>query len=217
MTDPQRDPPRDTSSGPNKTSRCPSTKVAPGGRRSSTSTMPSRPMTGVGSISAPADSLYKLTLPPMTGVPKASQASDMPSMASESCHMTSGCSGFPKFKQFTTASGRAPTQARFMIDSATTLAVPARGSTAHQRWLPSVVMAKARPVSTPVVGCRSLSTEASSPGPITVFRNSWWSYWRYTQAGSTSKPRRAAPGSIGAGRSAAAGPRGFAGAARGRS
>ena len=53
----------------------------------------------------------------------------MPSMASDSCHMTSGCSGLPKLRQFTTAMGRAPTQARFSTASATTRPVPARGST----------------------------------------------------------------------------------------
>ena len=42
---------------------------------------------------------------------------------------------------------------------------PARGSTAHQRWLPSVVSASARPVSTPVTGCLRRSTVASPPGP----------------------------------------------------
>ena len=51
----------------------------------------------------------------------------MPSMASDSCHMTSGCSGLPKLRQLTTASGRAPTQARFSTDSATVSAVPCAG------------------------------------------------------------------------------------------
>ncbi len=82
------------------------------------------PMTGLGSMSAPRDSLYRLTLPPMTGSPNARHASDMPSMASESCHMTSGWVGLPKFRQFTTANGRAPTQARLSRDSATVNAVP---------------------------------------------------------------------------------------------
>ena len=49
---------------------------------------------------------------------------DMPSMASDSCHMTSGWVGLPKLRQFTTASGRAPTQARLSTDSATVSAVP---------------------------------------------------------------------------------------------
>ncbi len=52
---------------------------------------------------------------------------------------------------------------------------------AHQRWLPSVVMARPRPVSSPVVGCFSRRTAASPPGPSTVLRNNWWSYWDDTQ------------------------------------
>ena len=48
----------------------------------------------------------------------------MPSIASDSCHITSGCSGLPKLRQLTSASGRAPTHARFSTDSATTSAVP---------------------------------------------------------------------------------------------
>ena len=120
-------------------------------------------------------------------------------------------------RQFTTASGRAPTQARFMSDSATTLTVPPRGSTEHQRWLPSVVMARPLPVSTPVVGCRSFSTAASSPGPTTVFRNNWWSYCLYTHAGSTSRSSRSAPTSAGACRSSPDGPDGASGSAIGLS
>ena len=42
----------------------------------------------------------------------AAGARPCPSIASESCHMTSGCSGLPKLRQLTTATGRAPTQAR---------------------------------------------------------------------------------------------------------
>ena len=41
-------------------------------------------------------------MPPMTGSPRARQASAMPSIASDSCHITSGCSGLPKFRQLTT-------------------------------------------------------------------------------------------------------------------
>src|SRR5438034_909816 len=39
------------------------------------------------------------------GVPSASQASPMPSMAWENCHMTSGFSGLPKLRQFVAAMG----------------------------------------------------------------------------------------------------------------
>ena len=129
-------------------------------------------------------------MPPTTGRSKARQASAIPSMASESSHITSGCSGLPKFRQLTSASGRAPTHARLRTDSATTRAVPARGSTAHQRWLPSVVRASARPVSTPVTGCLRRSTVASPPGPATVLRKSWWSYCPQTQAGSVEHPEQ---------------------------
>ena len=108
-----------------------------------------------------------------------------------SCHITSGCSGLPKLRQLTSPSGRAPTHARFIAASATTSAVPRRGSSAHHRWLPSTVRARPRPVSVPLVGCFSRSTVASPPGPSTVLRKSWWSYWLNTHDGSAS--RRAGP------------------------
>ena len=101
----------------------------------------------------------------------------MPSTASDSCHMTSGCSGLPKLRQLTTAMGRAPAQATLRAPSATVDAVPARGSMAHHVGLESVVRANplaegGRP------GAASRSTAASPPGPSTVLRKSWWSYWR---------------------------------------
>src|SRR5580693_688608 len=65
----------------------------------------------------------------------------MPSMVSESCHITSACSGFPKLRQLTTAAGVAPTQARLATASARTSAVPRRGSSAQARGLESVVTA----------------------------------------------------------------------------
>ena len=46
--------------------------------------------------------------------------------------MTSGCSGFPKLRQLTTATAVAPTQARLATPSARTSAVPRRGSSAHR-------------------------------------------------------------------------------------
>ena len=49
------------------------------------------------------------------------------------------------------------------------------------------------------VGCFRRSTVASPPGPSTVLRNSWWSYWRKTHAGSASSSSRSAPASAGAG------------------
>ena len=98
-------------------------------------------------------------------------------MHSESCHITSGCSGFPKFRQFTTAAGVAPTQARLATASARASAVPARGSSAQARGLESVVSATPR-TETGNPGPASRRSAASAPGPATVFKNSWWSYWR---------------------------------------
>ena len=54
------------------------------------------------------------------------------------------------------------------MDSATVIAVPILGSTAHHRWFPSVVTASPRPVSSPETGCLSLRTAAFEPGPATV-------------------------------------------------
>ena len=75
------------------------------------------PMTGVGKIAPVGDSLYRETFPPTTGTPRASHPSAMPSTASVSCQATSGFSGLPKFRQFVTPSGSAPTQARFAAHS----------------------------------------------------------------------------------------------------
>ena len=113
----------------------------------------------------------------MTGNEKARHASAIPSMHSESCHMTSGCSGFPKLRQFTTATGVAPTQARFATPSASVSAVPVRGSSAQARGLESVVTATPRDEGGRPGPARRNSA-ASAPGPTTVFKNSWWSYWR---------------------------------------
>ena len=101
----------------------------------------------------------------------------MPSMASDSCHITSGCSGLPKLRQLTTATARAPTQATLSAPSATIMAVPARGSSAHHRGFESVDRARPRRLGGRP-GPASRSSAASPPGPATVFKNSWWSYWR---------------------------------------
>ena len=85
----------------------------------------------------------------MTGIAEPRQASASPSTLSESCHMTVGCSGFPKLRQLTTAEGRAPTHARFAIDSASTSATPPRGSSAHARGFESVEIATPRLVRQP--------------------------------------------------------------------
>ena len=67
----------------------------------------------------------------MTGSDSARQLAAIPSMHSDSCHITSACSGFPKFRQLTTATAVAPTQARLATPSASVNAVPARGSRAQ--------------------------------------------------------------------------------------
>src|SRR5215471_10773581 len=111
---------------------------------------------------SPRVSLYKLTLPPVIGVPSASQASLMPSIACESCHMISGFSGLPKFRQFVAATGMAPVQATLRADSATACMAPSFGSSQHQRPLQSSDMASARCV--PLIRI----SPASPPGPSTV-------------------------------------------------
>src|ERR1017187_5615167 len=93
----------------------------------STPTGPTMPMTGGGQIPSPSVSLYRLTLPPVMGVSKKRQASDMPSMASTSWPMISGRSGFPKFRQLVAATGWAPTVERFRQHSATASMAPSRG------------------------------------------------------------------------------------------
>ena len=82
-------------------------------------------------------------MPPITGMPSASHASLMPSTTSANCHITSGCSGLPKFRQFTSASGRAPADATLRAASSTTRRPPVRGSSWQKRALPSVASASA--------------------------------------------------------------------------
>ena len=122
--------------------------------------------------------------------------------------MTSGCSGLPKLRQFTTATAVAPTQARLATPSARTSAVPARGSSAQARGLESVVMATPRSDGGSP-GPASRSSAASAPGPATVFKKSWWSYWRHTQrAERSSASRSAAQSAAAGGASGSAGRRG---------
>ena len=91
--------------------------------------------------------------------------------------MTSGCSGLPKLRQFTRATARAPAHAMFTTDSTTSQLVPIRGSVVHQRGLASVDIARQRALGGSP-GPETRSTAASPPGGSTVFKNSWWSYWR---------------------------------------
>ena len=54
--------------------------------------------------------MYKETLPPVTGVSKALQASEIPIHEEESCQYPISFSGEEKFKLLVIANGSAPTQ-----------------------------------------------------------------------------------------------------------
>src|SRR5882762_4856517 len=100
----------------------------------------------------------------------------MPSMACENCHITSGFSGLPKFRQFVAAMGRAPEAATLRAASATACIAPTRGLSWHQRPLPSVESASAR-FTAPVLGSLMRTTAASlAPGPARVFVRTEVSY-----------------------------------------
>src|SRR5713101_6409377 len=110
------------------------------------------------------------------GVPKAVQASARPSMTWENCHITSGFSGLPKLRQLVAATGRAPLAATLRADSATACIAPTRGFNWHQRPLPSVESARARP-TTLVLGSLMRTTAASlAPGPASVLVRTEVSY-----------------------------------------
>src|SRR5260221_9058263 len=112
---------------------------------------------------SPSVSLYKLTLPPVIGVSSAVHASVRPSTTCENCHIISGFSGLPKFRQFVAATGVAPVQETLRADSATACIAPSLGSSQHQRPLPSSAIASAR--FDPLMRI----SPASAPGPSTVF------------------------------------------------
>ena len=59
---------------------------------------------------------------------RAMQASAMPSTASDSCHMTSGFSGLPKFRQLVMATGMPPAHTILRAASATAIMPPLYGS-----------------------------------------------------------------------------------------
>src|SRR5438270_6553845 len=103
------------------------------------------------------------------GVPRAVQASAMPSITCENCHITSGFSGLPKLRQLVAAMGRAPLDATLRAASATACMAPTRGFNWHQRPFPSVDSASAR-FTSPVFGSLMRITAASlAPGPANVF------------------------------------------------
>ena len=70
---------------------------------------------------------------------------------------------------------------------------------AHQAGFESVVRARPRSEGGSP-GAARRRTAASPPGPSTVLRKSWWSYWRWTHDGSDSRAQTSSPQSAGAGR-----------------
>ena len=123
-------------------------------------------------MACPSVSLYRLTLPPVMGMPRARHPSAMPSTASTNCHMMSGRSGLPKFRQLVAPIGSAPAQATLRAASATARRPPSRGSSQAWRPLPSTDIARARPVPL------TRTTAAPRPGRATVLVRTMWSYWR---------------------------------------
>ena len=92
---------------------------------------------GVIRLSLFFDSLYKDTLPPVTGVSNTLQASAIPVHEDESCQYPISFSGEEKFKLFVIATGSAPTQLTFLADSATAAIDPLKGSSATHLLLQS--------------------------------------------------------------------------------
>src|SRR6202041_612179 len=105
------------------------------------------------------------------GMSRERQASEIPSIASENCHITSGFSGLPKFRQFVAAMGRAPVQATLRAASTTACMAPRRGLRKHQRPFPSVDSAIAR-----LVSFRRRTAASPEPGPMRVFVRTMESY-----------------------------------------
>src|SRR3989449_10094452 len=108
----------------------------------------------------------------------------MPRTVSRNAHKRSGFSGFPKFKQFDRACGRAPTATRLRHTSSTAFIPPRYGSSAVYGPVDEAAIARPRHEST-----RGLTTAASpwaafpiTPwrGRITVDARTSWSYCRIT-------------------------------------
>src|ERR1035437_9211716 len=93
---------------------------------------------GVGWIATSAVWLYSDTLPPVTGMPSVLQPCEIPRTDSANCHMTSGSSGEPKFRQSEIANGTAPAVATLRYASASASCAPSNGSSLAQRLLQSV-------------------------------------------------------------------------------
>ena len=116
--------------------------------------------------------MYKETFPPVTGVSKILQASEIPLHEDESCQYPNLFSGEEKFKLFVIATGSAPTQLTFLADSATAATAPLKGSRETHLLLQSTEAAT--PENTLLLFCLfcslSLITAASDfPGVNTVF------------------------------------------------
>src|SRR3972149_6961072 len=120
------------------------------------STMPTPRTTGVGRTGPAGRSLYRETLPDGTASPNADAASPIPRTASRKNQSRSGFSGFPKFRQFVIAWGRAPTATRFRHTSSTAVAPPRYGARAVYGPVEADAIARARQEST-----RGFTTAAS--------------------------------------------------------
>src|SRR6056297_258719 len=138
---------------------------------SMSSMTPSTPTTGVGNTAPFGFSLYRLTLPPVTGVFRTLQASPIPPTASRKVQYTSGLYGFPKLRQFVIATGLAPLHTTFLAASATAICPPRRGFRYTYRPLQSVLTA--RPLFVPLI---LITPESDAPGAFTVFVRTMVSY-----------------------------------------
>src|SRR5439155_13014256 len=103
------------------------------GTKRTSGTSPTQPTTGVGGIGRPSVSLYSETLPETTGMPSASAAWAIPSIACASSQPISGFSGLAKLRQSVKASGRPPAQATLRAASSTAPAPAAKGSSSPIR------------------------------------------------------------------------------------
>ena len=111
----------------------------PGARHATASgSLPTIPITGVGKIGPGRPLVVQRDVAADDRHAERPAASASPATASVSCQATCGFSGLPKFRQFVSPSGSAPTQARLAAHSYTASAAPARGSQATRRPLPSI-------------------------------------------------------------------------------
>ncbi len=157
---------------PTRTTALPSARNAGPTRVETSSSSPTMPISGVGAMDPDGDSLYRDTLPPVTGSPRATHASARPRTASASCQKASGRVGSPKLRQFVTPSGRAPVIDTLRAASATDIAAPSHGSSSptgrcigggHEGLVVPLIRITAaprpgRPRCSPGRGCRTART-----------------------------------------------------------